>query len=163
MTNSTAPSSDDDTPTTDDEKPFRGDGRTLSTAIAEAVSTTRQRPDDDLPDLEDAVDVEAIHTLVTRPGDRVAVSFTYADAWVTVRDNGRIEVRPDAGDPSSHDGPGTDAEFHTRLRELLVAAHRRGIPVMGGWAMRNEPQLPDWDVHITGVVKPDAQEQPVDG
>lgn len=52
-------------------------------------------------------------------------------------------------------GPTTDSELNESLKRLLADAAENGVSIEGGWAVRNGPTLPDWDVHITQVTKPE--------
>lgn len=46
--------------------------------------------------------------------------------------------------------------FNQRLRELLRDAHESGVEVRGAWECRNTSNsVPDWDVQIAEVRKPD--------
>ena len=46
--------------------------------------------------------------------------------------------------------------FARRLREVVLDAHRAGVDVEGGWPVLNEDStLPDWDVVIVELAKPD--------
>jgi len=56
------------------------------------------------------------------------------------------------------DEVGTAEEFHTGLRDLLRQAHSGDVEVRGGWASRNGPEHPDWDVVVTQVEKPGESE-----
>ena len=56
---------------------------------------------------------------------------------------------------SSEDGS-AEADFAERLRELVNEAHENGVDVEGGWPVLNEdPDLPDWDVVVVGMAKPE--------
>lgn len=48
--------------------------------------------------------------------------------------------------------------FHAELQSLLLRAHTGGVDVKGGWDCRNSPEHPDWEMLVTEVVKPDAQQ-----
>ena len=53
------------------------------------------------------------------------------------------------------DRPPDDA-FAERLRELLAEAHASGVDVRGGWpAVNEDPDLPDWDVVVVELARPD--------
>jgi len=57
-------------------------------------------------------------------------------------------------------GPSEDESaedvFAERLREAILQAHEDGVEVEGGWPVLNDdPDLPDWDVVIVGMAKPD--------
>lgn len=56
---------------------------------------------------------------------------------------------------ASRAGPKTDSELNESLKRLLADAAENGVSIEGGWAVRNGPTLPDWDVHITQVTKPE--------
>lgn len=53
--------------------------------------------------------------------------------------------------------PNTDSDVNELLKRLLTEAARNGVSVEGGWTVRNGPDLPDWDIHITQVTKPDDE------
>ncbi|WP_255196981.1 HalOD1 output domain-containing protein [Halorarius litoreus] len=75
----------------------RWDGGTSpSIAIVEAVSAATDTATTDLPPLFEAVDVDALDTLVKSRGkagaERLTVSFTYAGVAVTVYSDGDIKL-----------------------------------------------------------------------
>ncbi|MFB6133467.1 MAG: hypothetical protein ABEJ55_00570 [Halanaeroarchaeum sp.] len=49
-------------------------------------------------------------------------------------------------------------EFEQLLRELLLAATESGIDPQGAWEIRNDRFAPDWDVLVTELEKPRAEE-----
>lgn len=72
-----------------------------SAAVVEAVASVTGRDELDLPPLQDAVDVDALDTVVASRAatgsdgvDAVTVSFTYADVEVVVDSGGWVEARP---------------------------------------------------------------------
>lgn len=56
----------------------------------------------------------------------------------------------------SHDeidqGPQTETEFSDSLQRLVRSAQRNGVDVEGGWALQDDPDLSDVDIHVTAVV-----------
>lgn len=67
-----------------------------STAIVETVATVLDQEWDDLPPLQNFVDVDALDTLLTRerPTDKaIRVSFAYGALTVTVKSTGTIEIQ----------------------------------------------------------------------
>lgn len=55
---------------------------------------------------------------------------------------------------TSDDVPITsEAVLHRELRTLLQRAHDGGVDVVGGWACRNGPERPDYDIVVTEVQK----------
>lgn len=59
-----------------------------------------------------------------------------------------------AAPPPNSDGPTTKQEFTSRLDSLLRSAHRNGVEIEGGWAVRtDETNQPDWGVEIYEVTK----------
>lgn len=139
-----------------------------STAVIEAVAAAAGREPTALPPLHRVVDADALDALLTggpsnrrtpsETGANVRVSFAYAGVEVTVSRDGRIEVGSDEAHDREYTGPQTAVELETRLRELLCAARRNGVSVRGGWALRNGPTSPDWDVHVTRVTKPEDED-----
>lgn len=114
----------------------------------------------ELPPLYESIDADALEALIS--GQAVStdgsarVTFAYAGVEVTVRSSGEIEVRTDSVEQHRFNAtPRTDSELNTLLQRLLNAASRNGISIEGGWAVRNGPELPDLDIHITRVTKPD--------
>lgn len=144
-------------------QPIRTDWRgydSLSTAIVEVVAATTDREPTALPPLYESIDTDALDAIAdgwtANTDGRQHVSFAFAGVKVTVESDGGIEVRPDAAEPHRLDGaPRTESELSSSLQRLLNAASRNGISVEGGWAVRNAPELPDWDIHITRVEKPE--------
>lgn len=56
----------------------------------------------------------------------------------------------------AHDEESAEDVFAERLREAILQAHEDGVEVEGGWPVLNEdPSLPDWDVVIVGMAKPE--------
>ncbi|MFC7044624.1 hypothetical protein ACFQH6_03615 [Halobacteriaceae archaeon GCM10025711] len=50
-----------------------------------------------------------------------------------------------------------EAAFDAALGRLLRTAYRNDVTVRGAWDCRTDAaDLPDWDVQITAVTKPDA-------
>jgi hypothetical protein len=49
--------------------------------------------------------------------------------------------------------PRTEQELAVALSDLITAAHENGITVEGGWDVHEESPTPDWEVHVTEVVK----------
>lgn len=52
----------------------------------------------------------------------------------------------------------TAEELQAGLRDLLRRAHSGDTEVRGGWACRNGPEYPDWDIVVTEVEKPEESE-----
>lgn len=93
-----------------DQPPFDDESRTadtfslddetsVSTAIVRAVSQVDDRSTNELPALHDAVDTEALETLLRTDGaagksSKTTVSFDYADYEVTVTTDGKLRVEP---------------------------------------------------------------------
>lgn len=52
-------------------------------------------------------------------------------------------------------GPQTKAELRTALHTLVETAFLNGVTVdNGGYALRHDdPEIPDWEVHITQTTK----------
>lgn len=50
----------------------------------------------------------------------------------------------------------TEGAFDDALSELLVTAHERDVDVEGAWTCRNPPSVPDWDVNVFQLEKPDS-------
>lgn len=70
------------------------ESRLPSVALVEAVEQATGRDATDLPMLHASIDPDALDALVTRrPSTPLHVTFTYADARVSVRRDGRVEVR----------------------------------------------------------------------
>ena len=129
-----------------------------SVAIVEAIAQATGREPTTLPSLHRSVDPDALDTLLTdetRRGDQVHLSFTYAGVLVSVGSDGDLSIRTDGTthDPSMT-GPETSADLDAMLQELLRLAFRNGVPVTGGYDVRNGPGMPDLDIHITQVEKP---------
>lgn len=126
--------------------------------IVTAVADVTGRPPADLPPVLESVDEEALRRLVAGPTDnsdgRVRVSFEFAGVFVTVARDGLIEVAAERG---SHGGspldPRTDEEVSAILKRLFSTAANNDIAVEGGWTIRNGPELPDWDIHVTQLRK----------
>lgn len=131
------------------------------TAIVEAVAAATGREHTDLPPLFDSIDTDSLNTIVFgRSGQTdgpIRVTFPYADVDVTIGSDGEIVVRQETVEQTESDvQPRTESDVDTYIQWLLNAATRNGVAVSGGWAVRNESALPDWDIHITRVAKPDT-------
>jgi hypothetical protein len=133
-----------------------------SVTIVETIAEATERDPTALPLLNQTVDPDALDTLLTRGMQReehVYVSFAYDGAQVSVGSDGDLSIRTDE---TTHDpertGPETSAELEAMLQELLRLAFRNGVSVTGGYGVRNGPESPDWDVHITQVEKPRDEE-----
>jgi hypothetical protein len=51
---------------------------------------------------------------------------------------------------------GSAEAFHDRLRDAVREAHAKGVDVEGSWPVKNdESSVPDWDVEIVLLEKPD--------
>ena len=129
-----------------------------SAAIVEAIAEATERDPTALPPLHHSVDSDALDTLLTRGmqrGEHVHLSFTYDGVLVSVGSDGTLSIRANG---TTHEpmttAPETSADLETALEEFLQAAYRNGVPVSGGYGIRNGPELPDWDIHITQVEKP---------
>lgn len=140
-----------------------------SMAVVEAVAAATDRDQTALPPLHGYVDADALDALLTggpnrgatpsRADGHVRVSFAYDGVEVTARSDGRIEVRPDDGPPErARAGPQTAADLEAHLLALFRAARRNEVSVTGGWAIRNGPDQPDWDVHVTRIAKSDDED-----
>lgn len=133
-----------------------------ATAIIETVATAKGLEPTDLPPLIDSVDPDAIDNLVERSAsnDRyIRVSFAYDGVTVGIESNGEIKVQIDEEAVETPKfSPQTDLELNAELKQLLAESARNGISVCGGWAIRNGPELPDWDIHITQVTKSDERD-----
>lgn len=128
-------------------------------AIVELVAEATGQDPGSVPPLYESIDIDAVEALVdgsARSEGSTCVTFTHAGVEVTVGSDGEIIARTDGANPrTARAQPRTDEEVSAQLKDLLTAAARNGIPVSGGWVVRNGPELPDWDVHITEVTKPD--------
>lgn len=155
-----------DSAVTDNEpitQPILADWRdydSLSTAIVEAVAAATDREPTDLPPLYESIDTDALDAIAAgwtaNTDRRDYVSFAFAGVDVAVESDGGIEVRPDGAEPHRRGGaPRTESELSSSLQRLLNAASRNGISIEGGWAVQNGPELPDWDIHITRVERPE--------
>ena len=137
-----------------------------STAIVEIVADATGREPADVAPPERYVDPETLDALVASGGDGagVSVSFALDCAEVTVDSDGTLEVRPD-GTECERDvaHPRSDPELNARLEELLDVAFENGVDVLGGWAIRNGPEFPDWDVQVTELAKPPEAGEPAVG
>jgi len=148
-------------------QPIRADWREYDspcTAIVETVAAATGRKPTDLPPLADYIDTDGLNALVSGQSagtdESARVTFAYADLEVTVGSDGETEIRTD--DPEQHQfspTPRTDSEMNKQLQRLLIAASRNDISIRGGWEVRNGPELPDWDVHITRIAKPEDDSQ----
>lgn len=58
---------------------------------------------------------------------------------------------------STDSPPQSEEEFHSQLKTLFHRAHDNGIDVKGGWACRNGPDAPDWDIVVTEIEKLDEE------
>lgn len=130
-------------------------------AIVETVEAATGRVHTSLPPLFEAIDTDALEAIVsptpTGVDGAVQISFEYAGTAVTVSSEGEIVVREDGVHP--HDGPSqpqTEEDLNDLFSRSLSTASRNGVSVLGGWAVRNGSGLPDWDIHITRVEKPDS-------
>jgi hypothetical protein len=133
-----------------------------SAAIVDAIAEATERDPTALPPLYRSVDSDALDTLLTRGmqrGEHVHVSFTYDGVRVSVGSDGNLSIRANgtAHEPTTT-APETSADLETALEEVLRLASRNGVSVTGGYGVRNGPELPDWDVHITQVNKPKDEE-----
>lgn len=133
-----------------------------SVAIVEALAEATGREPTALPSLHHSVDPDALDTLLTggtRRGEQIHLSFTYDGVLISVGSDGDLSIRADGTthDPSTT-GPETSAEMDAMLQELLRLAFRNGVSVTGGYGVRNGPESPDWDIHITQVEKPRDEE-----
>ncbi|RLM34850.1 hypothetical protein DVK01_14375 [Haloarcula sp. Atlit-120R] len=66
-----------------------------SVAIVEAVAAATNQETTDLPPLQEAIEADALDTLLDGRSSSVATSFQYADTDVSVTGDGSIEVRVD--------------------------------------------------------------------
>jgi hypothetical protein len=69
-----------------------------STGVVEAVASATNRDPLALPQLYDAVDADALDSLVRASGGGVVVSFAFAGCQVTARSGGVVTVRPTDAD-----------------------------------------------------------------
>ncbi|MFC7045867.1 hypothetical protein ACFQH6_11020 [Halobacteriaceae archaeon GCM10025711] len=70
------------------------------------------------------------------------------------------EALPNDDGAQATDAPTDAASFNAALQRLLRAAHRNDVPIRGAWQSRNEEtDIPDWDIQITEVKKPDVVER----
>ncbi len=53
-------------------------------------------------------------------------------------------------------GPQTSQEFRRQLRRLLRTAFENDVDVEGAFNCRNGPSMPDYEVLITEIEKPDS-------
>jgi hypothetical protein len=121
--------------------------RPPSDAVAETVAGALDCDPADLPSLDAALDALFADS---EPDVSARVEFECDGATVTVGSEGEIEVRsPDA----RHDGhgPETGDELERELGNLLHAAARGGVSVVGGYRARNGDGAVDWDIHVTAV------------
>lgn len=130
-----------------------------SLEVIELIANATGREPAALPPLYESVDTDALDALVAESGDLngdARITFTHAGVEVTIYSDGQLEARTDgAMGHATRDGPRTASELNAQLKRLLGEAARNGISVSGGWAVRNGSELPDWDVHVTRVTKPD--------
>lgn len=126
-----------------------------STAVVEGVADATGRSPADVAPPDSHVDPDTLDALLTSVGDEdVSVSFTHDAAEVTINSDGTLVVWPDEAELGREvAAPRSDAELNDRLRHVLDAAFESGVNVLGGWAIRNGPGLPDWDVHVTETAK----------
>ena len=84
-----------------DRYEWRGE-RAPSTAVIDAVAAATGRDHNSLPPLYDAIDGEALDTLLQgareRKGGRTRVVFDWADVTVVIESGGDIEVWQDSED-----------------------------------------------------------------
>lgn len=130
-----------------------------SVAVVEAMAAATGREPAEMPSLHRAVDPDALDALlgVAGPGGgrSVDTSFTYDGFVVSIGSGGELTIR--AVDPVVEPpptDPETRADLHVMMEDLLRAASRNGVPVVGGYWVRNGPEVSDWDVHITRVERP---------
>lgn len=152
---------DSDTPPVDHgESTIQGEwdrSEQPSVEILEAVADATDHEPTALPPLYRSVDPDALDALLTggvQRAEPVHVSFAYDDVLVSVGSDGDLTIRADGTthDPSTT-VPETSADLHATLAELLREASRNGVSVSGGYGVRNGPESPDWDVHVTQVGK----------
>lgn len=134
-----------------------------SDGVLTAVAEVTGRSPADLPPIAGSVDEAAMNRLIATPGEDsdcpVRIAFEYAGCDVTVESDGPIEIDSSRGNGS--DGsvvPRTEDELSTTLKRLFTAAAEHDVSVEGGWAVRNGPALPDWDIHVTQLVKPERRD-----
>lgn len=73
--------------------------REPSVSIVEAVAAATGRPVTNLPPLQKHIDPDALNALLSHgPTSLVDITFTYADATVSVNKNGVIEIRLTSSD-----------------------------------------------------------------
>ncbi|WP_425433318.1 HalOD1 output domain-containing protein [Haloarcula rubra] len=60
--------------------------------IVEAVTAATDRMAADMPPLHETIDTDALDALLNRQSSSVAVSFRYADADVSIKGNGTLEI-----------------------------------------------------------------------
>lgn len=80
----------------------------VSTRIVRRVARATNRDETELPLLYDAIEPEALDTLIDRMSDG-EISFGYAECKITVKSDGTIRVdAPSAVDPASRASVHTD-------------------------------------------------------
>lgn len=52
----------------------------------------------------------------------------------------------------------SEDELRSQLETLFQRAHENDVDVEGGWECRNGDGHPDWDVIVTEVQKPQAED-----
>lgn len=129
-----------------------------SVAIPEAVAAATERDPTAVPSLHRSVDTDSLDRLLTgetQQGGAVRVSFTYDGHRVSAGSDGSLSIQADG---STHESgtaaPETSADLETALQTVFRAAYRNGVSVTGGYGLRNDSELPDWDIHVTEVEKP---------
>lgn len=137
---------------------------TPSVAVVEAVADERGRDPTAIPALGECLDTDALDALIDGPfsaSERgVRVSFTYANTRVSLTSEGDVNVQlTDGGtSPGETADPSSSEELHEQLHQLLTAASRNGVPLEGGWTVRDSGGARDYDVHISAVAKPGNDE-----
>lgn len=158
-TDSTNPSALNNEP---DMTTHRSDWREFdspSVGVVEAVAEVRGCDPTDLPPISRFVDGEAVDSLVSHrsdePSRQVSLTFDYAGVSVRVDSTGLIEINAGQADDGAFPvAPRTDRGLSMNLKRLLTSAVNNDVSIEGGWEVRNGADLPDWDIHITQVVKP---------
>lgn len=131
-----------------------------SLAVVEAVAAATDRDPTELPPLAEELDTDALDDLLTRAategGPTASATFTYAGCRVDVDSAGElavaIDAAPAAGEPEP---PQSASAFQAGLKGWLADAYENGVPVEGDWVCRNGGEMPDYDVEITEIAKPD--------
>jgi len=128
-------------------------------AITEAIAEATGLEPTALSPLYRSVDPDAVDVLLMRGrqrGAHVRVSFAHDGVPVSIGSDGYLSLEADGTTygPSSP-APESSADLQAALETLLRAAHRNGVSVTGGYGVQNGLEMPDWDVHITRVEKPE--------